>query len=413
MPTHHDHWQEIFTQLNIISEVNNSWFFDLTATSIKELTGKEARLMAKVDFEKSLPDIMKDNNLSILAIKNGTYRIAKTNPFIVVPRIKNKENYIKMPSGYITLDPFDINSESWALDIAHVSWILKQVFTEDVELTIRWRLRKWANFMFHLESVDYPVNWVQIEVDGGYEWATTVNLIEAKIGTLSTISIRQLLYPELAWRQTLNDRKKVRSFLFAYEEPFFRFIPFIAVWDTYTLDIDNEKVFKFIWGKDYDIMSISVSSTPDMDFTAPLPQADDFDKVLIMLRKIASSGWEISREDLIIEMLEHGLEAERQFNYYHSCLKLLKLSPQLEKWVVKLTKRWTEIAKLTSKEQAFEIAKILFSEETFHKALHEWTEAIPNIWFVEKWQISWSTIHRRKLTIKSWISWFNSMFTEK
>lgn len=68
--------------------------------------------MAKVDFEKSLPDIMKDNNLSILAIKNGTYRIAKTNPFIVVPRIRNKENYIKMPSGYITLDPFDINSES-------------------------------------------------------------------------------------------------------------------------------------------------------------------------------------------------------------------------------------------------------------------------------------------------------------
>jgi len=37
-------------------------------------------------------------------------------------------------------------------------------------------------------------------------------------------------------------------------------------------------------------MKIPVSTSPDMDFSAPLPQADDFDKVLIMLRKIATSG---------------------------------------------------------------------------------------------------------------------------
>ena len=80
---------------------------------------------------------MRDNELSILAINNGLYRIAKTNPFISVPKIKNKEVLVKMPAGYITLDPFDINSESGALDIAHVSGILKQVFTEDIELTIR------------------------------------------------------------------------------------------------------------------------------------------------------------------------------------------------------------------------------------------------------------------------------------
>ncbi len=412
MPTYHNHWEEIFIKLDVLNNINTSGYFDLTASDIKRLTGQEARLMAKVDFEKSLPDIMRDNKLSILAINNWVYRIARTNPFISVPKIKNKEVLVKMPAGYITLDPFDINSESGALDIAHVSGMLEQVFAENTELTIRWRLRKWANFIFNLDSVNYPINGVQIEVDGWYEWITSVNLIEAKIGSLNTISIRQLLYPELAWKRTLTERKKIRSFLFIYEEPFFRFIPFMVDWMNYTLDIDNEKVFKFIWGQEYDIMKIPLSGSPDMDFKSPLPQADDFDKVLIMLRKIATSGWEISREDLILEMLNHWLEAERQFNYYHSCLKLLKLSPNLEHGIVKLTDKGSGIAKLTSKEQAYELAKILFSEETFHIALHKWVDEVPDFLFHEKWQISWSTIPRRKVTIRSWIKWFNAMFSE-
>jgi len=137
MPTHHDHWEEIFNKLDVLKHINTSGYFDLTARDIKRLTGQEARIMSKIDFEKSLPKIMRDNELSILAINNGLYRIAKTNPFISVPKIKNKEVLVKMPAGYITLDPFDINSESGALDIAHVSGILKQVFTEDIELTIR------------------------------------------------------------------------------------------------------------------------------------------------------------------------------------------------------------------------------------------------------------------------------------
>ena len=73
-----------------------------------------------------------------------------------------------------------------------------------------------------------------------------MNLIEAKIGTLSTISIRQLLYPELAWTNILDGRKKIKSFLFAYEEPFFRFIPFTSLRGDFGFDMEKERVFKFV-----------------------------------------------------------------------------------------------------------------------------------------------------------------------
>ncbi|MDP2103717.1 MAG: hypothetical protein Q8K26_02250 [Candidatus Gracilibacteria bacterium] len=412
MSTHHDHWEEIFTKLDVLKHINTSGYFDLTAKDIKRLTGQEARLMSKVDFEKSLPTIMRDNKLSILAINNGVYRIARTNPFISVPKIKNKEVLIRMPAGYITLDPFDINSESGALDIAHVSGILKQVFAEDIELTIRGRLRKGANFVFSLDNVSYPINGVQIEVDGGYEGITSVNLIEAKIGSLNTISIRQLLYPELAWKRTLTERKKIRSFLFIYEEPFFRFIPFVVDRGSYTLDIDKEKVFKFIGGQDYDIMKIPVSDSPDMDFSAPFPQADSFDKILIMLRKIEAFGGIIKKDDLGEEMIDYNL-SPRQIDYYSNCLKLFKFI-KIDFGMVSITSKGRDILKLKTKEQAFELAKILFSEEIFYTSLHKGIDFVDDKLFSKygkrKEDISLITNARRKQTLRKWIAWFNVMF---
>ncbi|MFZ3233075.1 MAG: hypothetical protein WA194_06230 [Patescibacteria group bacterium] len=44
--------------------------------------------------------------------------------------------------------------------------------------------------------------------------------------------------------------------------------------------------FKFKDAKEYDIMGIRLSDKPNLNFNAPFPQADDFDKVLIMLKKL-------------------------------------------------------------------------------------------------------------------------------
>ena len=83
----HKSWENIFNRFDIVKEVKKNKYFDITADQIKAVDGKEARLMTKVDFRENLPKIMNEENLSILAIKNGLYRIAKNDPFIDI----NKE----------------------------------------------------------------------------------------------------------------------------------------------------------------------------------------------------------------------------------------------------------------------------------------------------------------------------------
>ncbi len=80
--SNHVSWENIFAEYSILTTVKKSGYFDITADQIKAVDGKEARLMTKIDFRESLPKVMREEGLSILAIENGLYRIAKNDPFI-------------------------------------------------------------------------------------------------------------------------------------------------------------------------------------------------------------------------------------------------------------------------------------------------------------------------------------------
>lgn len=403
-------WNKLFEELSILQEIQDNWFFDLSANQIKEVSGREPRLMTKIDFRQNLPKIMDDNDLSILAIKNGLYRIAKTDPFIDIPKLQNREEIISIPLWYISIDPFDITSESMAMDIAKISGMMDKVFWEESELTIRWRLRKWAQFDFLLQDTTYTIDGVQIEVDWWYEWATKLNLIEAKIWSSSNISIRQIIYPELAWKNIIGEQKQICSYIFLYENPFFRFIPVVFLDWKWKTDITNEKVFVFQEDEHFDIYSISITTKDLLDYNAPVPQANSFDKVLIILRIISNySDW-VSKNDLLEEMREFDLHTERQIDYYFNCLRLLKFI-NYEQQTISLNQKWRNILKLKVKEQAFEIAKLLFSNKALHKCLHDWVDSVDVNVFKENWAtLNKTTLDRRKSTIKSWIQWFKDVF---
>ena len=124
-----DKWDDIFDKLQILPHLNNNPYFDITAEEIKTISSQEPRLMTKIDFREDLPTIMKNNRLSILAIKNGVYRIAQNDPFIdISDTIHSPIHIIKPPENILTIDPFNIKSESAALDIASVSGMLDNVF---------------------------------------------------------------------------------------------------------------------------------------------------------------------------------------------------------------------------------------------------------------------------------------------
>ena len=219
--------------------------FDITAQQINGVGGPDARLMAKIDSRENLPSVMAKNGLAMLAIGNGKYRIGRFDPFFQIPeKHEGPVRTVTFPRDIITLDPACIGTESAALDVASVTGMLEQAFGEKVQLTIRGRTRVGADFNFMLGNVLFPVSGVQVEVDGGYEGRSSVDLVEAKIGGKSNLTVRQILYPQRCWERLIPSAKSVRSYVFLYQEPLFRFVPVICTGAAVVADSQNEMAFR-------------------------------------------------------------------------------------------------------------------------------------------------------------------------
>jgi len=243
--SNNESWINIFEKFNIIEKIKKEGFFLISADDIKSVDGKEARLMTKYDFRKQIPKILRENNLSLLAIKNGVYKIAKTDPFLDIKKINLKKLIeLDIPKNFITIDTENIKSETQALNIAKIGGMLDILFEEkEYELSIGGRER--ANLSFELNNIFYDIKGVQIEVDGGYESKKRIHLIEAKIGESKDMNIRQLLYPLLYYREKTQNKKEVCSYVFFYNKGYYRFIPYYYDGIVGYFDYKKEKVFKF------------------------------------------------------------------------------------------------------------------------------------------------------------------------
>ena len=97
------------------------------------------------------------------------------------------------------------------LDRAYALSLIRH-FANDDSLVLTIRGRKYTpTFDFVAGESQISVDGVQTEVDGGYEGANQVVLIEAKNGTATNTIIRQLYYP---FRQWQNHTTKPVSTLF-------------------------------------------------------------------------------------------------------------------------------------------------------------------------------------------------------
>ncbi|MGE4511403.1 MAG: hypothetical protein AB7D43_09915 [Sulfurimonadaceae bacterium] len=393
-------WKNIFEQYKILTKIKSTGYADITADEIKAVDGKEARLMTKIDFRENLPTVMSDEGLSILAIKNGLYRIAKNDPFIDInEKIATKIIDIPTPKDIISIDPFNIKSESGALDIAYISKMCEQTFNEESHLSIRGRLR--GQLDFNIGATPYNIDGVQIEVDGGYEGIKNIHLIEAKIGFRNNINIRQLLYPQLYWEQEIKKAKEIKSYVFYLHNDIFRFIPYIYDGKIGYADHNEEKAFRFIEPHSkFSIYDIAIDETK-IDESIPFPQADKFEKVQDIL-------FVISKNDCI-NKYELNLEFDivaRQIDYYFNVLKWMKICKEENECLV-LTEMGKHIVVLPFKERIKELAKIVFSEPIINNFLHK--KPINSMSFSKYNMNSETTQTRRLQTVKAWISYFRKI----
>lgn len=223
-----ENWNEIFEVLNVVDQVIEKGRCVVTAEDIKRITGAEPRLMAYMPTPRSVPQPFKDFGLSLTAVQNGVYEITDTSMFVKVPFIGFTKLFpLRRMCNLTTLGgPLSTKNESDLLAVALNSNILADAFGEPVELGSSGRQR--GSFTFTKDSTKFDIDGVQVEIDGCYETASAVHVVEMKTEPLTSVSIRQLLYGKRVVEQKVVN-KPVYAWLinFNREQEVFEFYKFI------------------------------------------------------------------------------------------------------------------------------------------------------------------------------------------
>ncbi len=167
-------------------------------------------MATKFDHKRNLPELFKDNHLSILPITRGSYIISSLEAYKNLNEINTEITKISFPNYIESIDYENITSESIAINCAFVSGILSDFLeTDKLFPTVSGRMGS-DEFSFYINNlninkdIEVMVSNSQIEIDGGYEGKDSLALIEAKNSISDDFLIRQLYYPFRLW----NDKIK-------------------------------------------------------------------------------------------------------------------------------------------------------------------------------------------------------------
>ena len=409
MAINDDKWKLLFERHNIVDVVAANGHFDITAIQIK--TVREPRLMCKMDFKQSVAKPFKDNNLSILAIKNGIYRIAKTSPFFdidldLVGKIKVTDFYL--PSFIETLHFQNITGESQALDAAVASGMLSSLLKEDSFLTVRGR-RYSTDIKIKIPRNDkngfqnYPISSVQIEVDGGYEGKSKLALIEAKMGTADNMNMRQLIYPHAHFEKLT--KKNVATYLMFYETgSLFTFIPMIFEKGIPSLDYKKSVRYRLIETVKRAVKTKKKTITlPNPGHDAPFPQADDFEKVLFGFFKVADAP--LTEAEVFSELPI----TPRQYNYYFNAMRWLGLVEKSGQGKpMYLTSLGETLLEMDESFRLITLLKIIQKHEVVQHIIKTPNAPLPENLKFKYGLMGKSMYPRRKSTIESWLGYLSS-----
>lgn len=316
LSTTNEAWLKLWQELGISEQLASASSAPVTATQIKDITGREPRLMTKFDTRASRPQVLLRHGCTILPTSNGTYEVVSFDGYHEVQPASETRTHNPGALADLTTLPWrtNLSSESQVLDAAMISGVLRN-FTNETELhsTIRGRLRS-PDFDFFATTdrqVKLAISGVQVEVDLGLE-GRRIYLLEAKIGERSDFIARQLYYPYRMWRSLVPSKEVVplfvyysnrtfciREYRFAQEDVYGSLQLTSAV--DYTLDQAAKPLVSIALGG-----TLPAQEPPGL----PFPQADSLAKVLDTVDAVALGV--SSRADLAA----HFEFDERQSDYY-------------------------------------------------------------------------------------------------
>jgi hypothetical protein len=275
--------------------------------------------MAKFDHSVNLPDIFRDNHLSILPISRSKYVIGKFNTHFEVKYNSEIEVIpFEFPPGIESIDYTNLYSESSALHCAFNIGIIDDLVDEKTAYTVSGRMSTESldfNIINSIGNKPYSIQVEnsQCEIDAGFESDNYFVLIEAKNYAIDDFLIRQLYYPYRLWSKKMA--KKVIPVLMTYSNDIFSFFIYeFSNDENYnSLKLREQKNYTIapeeIQRSDVDLVlnNIKVIAEPNV----PFPQADKFERVVDLLSLL------LVEKDLTKDDITENYEFDRrQTDYY-------------------------------------------------------------------------------------------------
>ena len=418
-------WETLFETHKILEEVARNGCFEIEAAQINKQ--RESRLMAKFDHSVNLPDIFRDNDLSILPISRSKYVIGKFDIHFEVKYDSEIEVIpFEFPPGIESIDYTNLYSESSALHCAFNIGIIDDLFGEKTAYTVSGRMST-ESFDFNIinslanKAYSIKVKNSQCEIDAGFESNNYFVLIEAKNYAIDDFLIRQLYYPYRLWSKKIT--KKVIPVLMTYSNDIFSFFiyQFSNDKDYNSLQLITQKNYTIapeeIQRSDVDRVfnNIKVIAEPDV----PLPQADKFERIVDLLSLLLE-------RDLTTDDITENYEFDRrQTDYYINGGVYLGLIEKdktslIKKPKLRLTSEGRSILQKRPKLKYLDLINKILEKKVFY-LVFELTlkqgeippeDAICKIISENRPDIKDTTIKRRKSTVRAWIFWILSQIKD-
>lgn len=411
-------WEKLFDRHDVLAEISRVGFFEIESDEIK--TVREPRLMAKFDHHSNLPEIFKQNGLSILPISRSRYVIGHFHTYqSITYDVSLTPIRVPFPSHIASIEPTNLYSESAALHCAYVSGMIDHLLGEKSAPTISGRMSS-KNFEFYIQTRGgsekrVEISNSQLEIDGGYESENHLVLIEAKKETTKDFLIRQLYYPYRLWQDKMQ--KKVRPVFFTHSNDIFSF--FVYEFE----DLTKYNSLKLLYQRDYiiahedilqsDILRVTSDAKIIPEPTVPFPQADNFVRIVDLLGLLMES--DLNKDEITTN---YNFDS-RQTNYYTSACMYLGL---VERYVTsshevlfRLTTRGRQIMVRPYKYKYLLLASCIVEHEVFQRVLSEYQQigqppdknrVVEIMKTCNLYHISTeSTYFRRAQTVTKWVEW--------
>jgi hypothetical protein len=413
-------WDAVLADPQVGREMRQNGYIEIEAKKLKRITGQEPRILAKMDFSSQRPRSFFENQLNILPIENGKYRIGRFDIFHKVAKYSKDPIFISSPIEFESVAE-STSSEGVALRKAEISGMIEQFCGEHIVHTFSGRERS-PQFEFRVSNYDHSksdikVDGVQIEVDGGFEGKENIYIFEVKNLKTEDFNIRQLYFPFRSY--LAKSSKKIRCIYLIHSGDIYTF-------HEYRFKDQNDlSSIELVQSRSYclkkpmkslaDVSKGAGKSYWHPDFRLPFPQADQISALIEILKFAGTKG--VTDEELEENFEFSSRQLKVKSGYYPNAAQFLGLA-RIEKGSDLRLVQSQEFFEALERGE-FALVELVIDRITqipgVGRILQEWirTDRLPSVQEVADYlsvmkdfnELSTSTKLRRARTIKSWCIW--------